>query len=119
MGSTWPTGIVPRNRSIEVRLNYNDKRHYVSLPWRPTAGSIKKAGKLRQQAQEAIKWGTFTWQEFFPDSKHANEETGAQTFKDYGQLYLNTLTCTENTKEKYAQALERFYYPSLAYRLAS
>lgn len=117
MGSTWPTGIVPRNQSIEVRLNYNDKRHYVSLPWRPTAGNIKKAGKLRQQAQEAIKWGTFTWQEFFPDSKYANEETSAKTFKDYAHLYLNTLTCTENTKEKYTQALERFYYPNLADRL--
>ncbi len=117
MGSTWPKGIMPRVQSIEIRLNYNDKRHYVTLPWRPTQGNIKKAGKLRQQAQEAIKWGTFTWQEFFPDSKYANEESGAKTFKDYATLYLNTLTCTENTKEKYEQALERLYYPKLAGKL--
>jgi site-specific recombinase XerD len=118
MGSRkWPTGIVPREKSIEIRLNLNDKRRYVNISWLPTPSNIRKAGQIRKNAQEAIKWGQFSWREFFPDSKYAEEESNDKTFGHYAAIYLKTLVCAESTQEKYQESLERFYLSSLSNRL--
>lgn len=117
MGSTWPTGVVPRDKSIEIRLNLNGKRQYVNVPWLPTQRNIVRAGKLRKEAQDAIKWNCFSWREFFPESKQAQKENGASTFGDYANIYLHTLVCADNTKLKYTQTLERLYLPKLGERL--
>jgi integrase len=120
MGSRkWPTGIVPREKSIEIRLNLNDKRRYVNISWLPTPSNIRKAGQIRKNAQEAIKWGQFSWREFFPDSKYAEEESNDKTFGHYAAIYLKTLVCAESTQEKYQESLDRFYLSSLSNRVIS
>lgn len=116
MGSQWPTGIVPREKSIEVRLTINAKRHYVYLDWPPTPTNIKKAGVVRKKAMEAVRWGQFSWKDFFPESKQAEQEKSPATFGEYAKLYLRSLTIADNTKDKYIQALDRYFMPELGDR---
>ncbi len=118
MGSTWPAGVNPRDNSIEIRLTMVGKRQYVNLPWRPTPGNITKAGKLRMEAQQAIKFGVFSWEEFFPESKQAKQERKDTmcTFSEYAARYLNVTQVTENSKRKYRDSLERVYLPAFGER---
>jgi integrase len=117
MGSKWPVGVLPREKSIEIRLNLNGKRQYVYINQLPSPANLKKAGALRRNAMEAIKWGQFSWREFFPDAKQAEQEKSPATFGQYAEIYLRTLTCADNTKEKYEQALNRYFIPELKDRM--
>lgn len=112
-----PSGVRINGKKIQIRFIYpKDSKTYESkqLDWSPTPANIKKAGVLRQQIVDAIKYDTFSWENFFPDDDRAHvEQLG--TFTDYAQSWLDS---PENdwkpqTRYKFKSILNNIWMPTL------
>lgn len=102
------TGVEMREHSIRVGFLLKDKWERETLQLEPTPANEKKAITLMSRVKFAVKAGTFTWAEFFPDSKRAaGESSGRQTFGRAADQYLESIgQLSLATRDQYANAVK-------------
>lgn len=91
-------------QEYKVRWTLNGK----SVP--PTPANEKRAHRMADDIKRQIALGTFRWEDFFPDSKHAKAaEEKRETFGKLADLWLSSKgTLAAATKDQYGTAI-RFW----------
>ena len=84
------TGVEVRDTYISVRFSYNGKRYKEVLNLRPTAGNIRFAEKLMVDVRRAISNGTFSFADFFPESKNVEHAIANPNVSEMSALFLQT-----------------------------
>jgi len=102
------TGVEPRQNTIRVNFTTAEgvwQRVTLKLP--PTPPNVRYAEKLVQRVRQAIARGTFDWAEYFPESKQAGQQAGAErTFGQWCEKYLKTKgRLALRTRDQYRNAL--------------
>lgn len=109
------TGVIERESSIRIWFMWKGKRHWETLPMRPTPANLKHANKMRQEICTRIALGVFDYEEFFPDSKTAQrieEENKKPTFRDIAEKWIKTISnLAPSTISGYRKLLDRYPYP--------
>lgn len=97
-----------RASSIRIMFTLNGKQRKETLRLPPTPKNVQHARSLAARVKRAIANGTFDYAEFFPDSKHAAQEspTSALTLAQACKTYLQGCTrLAANTQGQYRRAL--------------
>lgn len=117
MGKTrvHPTGVKVRGNAIQIKFKIKGETAYCyeTLPWPATPANITRAGHLRAEIVEKVRYGVFNYAEYFPDSPRAQITTG--TFFDYAQAWLDDPTndWTQQSRYKFKGILQRVWVPYL------
>lgn len=110
-----PTGTVePRASSIRLKFTHLGKRQVEALDLAPTPANIKAAERLLGRIQAAIGAGIYRREDFFesPGKPSAN-----QTFGEYAEQWLATLTVEHGTRKHYQAAIRNVWIPALGDKL--
>lgn len=106
MGRTG-SGVELREKSIRVGFMLNGQWTRETLKIPPTPANERYAAKLVAQINRSIAAGTFTYAEFFPDSKHAPKTAANTTFGQACDEWLKTKgRLATKTLNQYRNALE-------------
>src|SRR5690625_7329034 len=105
MGGKWP-GVKARAASIQIWFNWDGKRVWETLDWKPTPANIERAGRLRRRITTQIEAGVFDYAAEFPNSPRAIA-TAAPLFVEVAQEYLDSLSVSVNTRLDYKRILNR------------
>ena len=105
MGGKWP-GVKARAASIQIWFNWDGKRVWETLDWKPTPANIERAGRLRRRITTQIEAGVFDYAAEFPNSPRAIA-TAAPLFVEVAQEYLDSLSVSANTRLDYKRILNR------------
>lgn len=111
-----PAGIEVRNAAIRIRFAWKGKRYSETLALPPTQAGIAAASRLRDQVTQMIKLGIFDemkYAELFPNSPHAISSV-ARGFGRYAQVWLDSRSIAEGTRDNYKSVLNIWWMPYLA-----
>lgn len=110
-----PTGTVePRASSIRLKFTHLGKRQVEALSLAPTPANIKAAERLLGRIQAAIGAGIYRREDFF---ESATKDPENQTFADYAEQWLATLTVEHGTLKHYQAAIRKVWVPALGDKL--
>jgi integrase len=87
------------------------RRETLKLP--PTPANLKYAAKLREEILWKIQLGQFSYAEYFPDSKNAQEVGESPTFGKLAEKWLGTIQVETSTRKDYVKRLNRYVLPTL------
>ncbi len=116
MGGELPKGVRPRKADIQVWFMWDGRRCYEALPWSPTQANIERAGNLRSQIAQRIRYRAFTWDDYrqhFPGSPNL-PEAKVPLFQEMAQLFLNSVEVSTATRNEYRKALQKYWMPTFA-----
>lgn len=111
-----PTGVELRNDTIRIRFSWNGKRCSETLAIPPTQAGIAAASRLRDQVVQQIKHGIFDerkYAELFPGSPNAISSV-SRGFGQYAQVWLDSRSISEGTRDNYKSVLNIWWMPYLA-----
>jgi integrase len=101
------TGVELRDSSIRLSFVYNGERVRETLRLEPTPRNAQYAAKLVATINQRIKFGTFNYEEFFPDSPRAPKTERNQTFGQMCDVWLETKgRLATRTRTQYANGLK-------------
>lgn len=83
-------GVELRDKSIRVGFSHQGEWKRETLLWPPTPANQKKAAKLLADVKKAIEADSFSFAEYFPDSKRANDSGEVKSFGDCCDTWLKT-----------------------------
>lgn len=114
-----PTGIDLRGDTIRIRFSWNGKRYSETAPFSPNQTGIASAARLRDQVTNLIKLNLFDeakYLELFPNTTAIAQATvvNAPTFGEYAQIWLNSRSVTEGTRNNYKSCLNVWWMEHLA-----
>lgn len=112
-GRLWPPGISPSGSGLRIKIFAKGKCiHSETIPGDPYSKShITAAKRRRDELNSRKKLGL----SLLTDAVH---HQGTHTFTEAAQRYLNTLDARDSTSIEYERALNRYWIPALANRLA-
>lgn len=116
MGSELPKGVRPRQADIQVWFMWEGKRRFEALPWPPTQANIERAGNLRAEIAQRIRYRAFTWDDYrqhFPGSPNL-PEAKVPLFQEMAQLFLDGVEVSKATRNEYRKALQAYWMPHFA-----
>jgi len=114
LGAIRQTGLKIRPTSILVRFQYQGQRYEETVRMKPTQANIKAAARMRAEILREIELGSFTFANWFPDSKHAQKEKKTDsTFEQVAQTYMNSLMLADSTIMEYKKVLRKYWIPEL------
>jgi integrase len=79
------------------------------LDLQPTPANIKAAQRLMERIQGAVRSGTYRREDYFEGAGPRSSET----FADYAEAWLKTLTGAKSTKRSYRTAINATWRPAL------
>lgn len=91
----WPSG----KTTLRISFYYRGVRCFETLKIDATAANIKYAERLRGEILNAIERGTFSYPDYFPNSKRAHIFGHIQSKITIGELLREFLTTAKSTKE--------------------
>ncbi|HAT7074249.1 TPA: tyrosine-type recombinase/integrase [Legionella pneumophila] len=91
----WPSG----KTTLRVSFYYRGVRCFETLKIEATAANLKYAERLRGEILNAIERGTFSYPDYFPNSKRAHIFGHVQTKITVGELLREFLEEAKSTKE--------------------
>lgn len=104
-----PTGTVePLRSSIRLKFTHLGTRCVETMDLAPTPANIKAAERLMGRIQAAIHGGFYRRGDYFATAGQASLET----FEDYADAWLKTLTVAKSTKRSYRTALDATWKPA-------
>jgi Site-specific recombinase XerD len=110
-GKRYP-GVEARGNSIRIRFNYRGRRSE-TLKLEPSTANLSYVNKLRGEILRKIEIGTFSYAEYFPESKFATKDKPkAQTFKKLSEVMLETSDIATSTRYGYRKSLKRYAWPA-------
>ena len=114
-----PSGIDIRGDSIRIRFSWNGKRYSETAPFPPTKTGIQSATRLRDQVTNLIKLNLFDeakYLELFPNTTAIAQSSvvNAPTFGEYAQIWLDSRSVTEGTRNNYKSCLNVWWMKHLA-----
>lgn len=116
----FPTGIRPHGSGIKIRFTWNGNRLEPIWPRKPTKTNVVQAARLRAEITNKAKFGTLTWielAEHFPQFDQPQYlVSDVPLFSEYAQLYLDTASIGDNTRNTYRKALMKYWQPLYATR---
>lgn len=118
MGAELPAGIRPRKKDIQIWFIWEGKRRFERLPWPPTPKNVERAGSLRAEIVQRIRYRSFTWEDYrshFPHSLHL-PELEFPLFQALAQDFLDGVEVSAATRNEYRKALQRYWMPTFALR---
>ena len=92
---TWPSG----KTTLRISFYYRGVRCFETLKLEATAANLKYAERLRGEILNAIERGTFSYVDYFPNSKRAHIFGHVQTKVTIGDLLREFLAEAKSTKE--------------------
>lgn len=114
MGAIRQTGLKIRPTSILIRFQYQGQRYEETVRMKPTQANIKAAARMRAEILREIELGSFTFANWFPDSKHAKKEKKTDsTFEQVALSYMNSLMLANSTLMEYKKILRKYWVPEL------
>lgn len=111
-----PRGVELRGETLRIRFQWNGKRCSESLPYPATQAGIAAASRLRDQVAQLLKLGVFDelkYSELFPNSPNAISSV-SRGFGQYAQVWLDSRSITEGTRDNYKSVLNVWWMPYLA-----
>ncbi|MBT2325547.1 DUF3596 domain-containing protein [Variovorax paradoxus] len=115
MKSKLPKGVeITESGALRIWFMLKGQRVREPIGLSYSVPNAKVAERLRNKVVEAIDRGTFTFAEFFPDSKRASEHVDGKTFKEIAELWFKSKLqegVKRNTQIKYRQLLDQFWLP--------
>ncbi|MWV17515.1 tyrosine-type recombinase/integrase [Pseudomonas sp. L-22-4S-12] len=111
-----PRGVELRGETLRIRFKWNGKRCSESLPYPATQAGIAAASRLRDQVAQLLKLGVFDelkYSELFPNSPNAISSV-SRGFGQYAQVWLDSRSITEGTRDNYKSVLNVWWMPYLA-----
>lgn len=111
-----PAGIELRNDTLRLRFSWNGKRCSETLTYPATQAGIAAASRLRDKVVQLIKLGIFDelkYAEMFPNSPNALSSV-SRGFGRYAQVWLDSRTISEGTRDNYKSVLNVWWMPYLA-----
>lgn len=109
MGRRATGTVEPRKTNIRLKFTHDGRRCVEPLDLPPTPPNIKAAQRLLAKILGAIEAGYYRRDDFFESSR----PEAAQTFKEYAEEWLKTLTVEKSTLRSYRTALAASWYPTL------
>jgi integrase len=79
-------GVKAKGDRIEVTFTWNSKTYRPTLDWRPSATTLKRAAKLREQIVEQIRHGKFSFADHFPDYKFIDRVASRDSGRTWGAV---------------------------------
>lgn len=116
MGRELPKGVRPRKADIQIWFMWNGRRYFEALPWAPAQANIERAGDLRAEIAQRIRYRAFTWEDYrqhFPGSPNL-PEAKVPLFQEMAQLFLDGVEVSKATRSEYRKALNRYWMPTFA-----
>ena len=106
-------GVEARDNSIRIHFTWNDEARKETLrtdgkPMAPTPANLKYAHRLAQEIRDKIKFGTFSYADYFPASPNATTGQGV-TLAERLDLWLGVQTDKENSTLKGYRAAVSFW----------
>lgn len=111
-----PRGVELRGDTLRIRFSWNDKRCSETLTYPATQTGIANAARLRDQVVQMIKLGVFNelkYSELFPNSPNAISSV-SRGFGQYAQVWLDSRSISEGTRDNYVSVLNVWWMPYLA-----
>jgi integrase len=96
--------------AIRLKFTVHRVRHAETLDLKPTAPNLKAAQRILAQVLAAIQAGVYRREDFFAG---AGRPTATQTFAEYADEWLLTLTVEKSTRRSYTTALRATWKPAL------
>jgi len=100
--------------AIRLKFTVHGVRHAETLDLKPTAPNLKASHRILAQVLAAIQAGVYRREDFFAG---AGKPTATQTFAEYADEWLKTLTLEKSTRRSYKTALEATWKPALGDKL--
>ncbi|KXS51465.1 MAG: phage integrase family protein [Marinobacter sp. T13-3] len=114
MAAIRQKGLKIRPSSIQIRFIYQGRRYEETVKLKPTQANIKAVARMREELLREIELGTFSFSNWFPDSKHAKKEVvGDGTFSEVAKAYMKSLTLASSTIGEYQKILDKYWLPEL------
>src|SRR5258706_617600 len=100
------TNVELRGNDIRIRFTWNRKRYCEPISRRPTKANEKWAIRHADDVRRAIHNGTFSFEHFFPDSKHCVAAARTGDFAHYEDLWLSAKSgLADATRQQYKLSL--------------
>lgn len=115
----FPQGVYVHGNRIYMRFQWNGKRVKQSLPDKVTQRNIERAGQIRHEIVSRIRFGNFTYDDFFTYFPHRLPKTvmtEPKFFGRYAQVWLDSVEVSANTRNEYKKVLNRYWMPRYATR---
>lgn len=111
-----PRGVELRGDTLRIRFKWHGKRCSETLTYPTTQAGIAAAARLRDQVAQMIRLGVFNEQkyaELFPTSPNAAYSV-SRAFGPFAQVWLDSRSITEGTRDNYKSTLNVWWMPYLA-----
>jgi integrase len=108
MGRRSTGTVEPLKTAIRLKFTVNGARCVETLDLRPTPANIKAAERLMSRVQDAIRAGSYRHADFFDTPGRKT----AQTFGEYADEWLATLTVEKSTRRSYKTAINATWRPA-------
>jgi integrase len=109
MGRRATGSVEARETCIRLKFTHLGKRQVEKLELRPSPANVRAAEKMMARIQGAIDAGVYRREDFFDSPGKAG---GRQTFAEYADAWLETLTVAKSTKRLYKTALKMTWKPA-------
>lgn len=115
MGRRKDTGVTSRSdSSITVQFYWNGINCRETLKLEPTKQNMQYVSRLRSEILRKITLGTFSYAEYFPNSKRAAiDRPKIPVFKDLADTWLNIIKANQaySTYLTYRKYLDKYWLP--------
>jgi integrase len=114
-----PQGVSLEGNRIIVRFTWNGERIREPINLSPTPKNIERAGTLRSEITQRIRFNNFTlidYAKYFPNSRRVPQNNAADLFGQLAQEWLDHVEVSPNTRGEYKKALNRYWMPLYAPR---
>jgi integrase len=108
MGRRSTGTVEPLKTTIRLKFTHLGARCVETLDLAPTPANIKAAERLMGRIMGAISAGVYRRQDYFT----TQGQTSHETFADYADAWLKTLTVAKSTRRSYKTALEATWKPA-------
>lgn len=117
--STLPPGVSLRGETIWIRFTWAGTRYAEAYPFPASPENIRRAGRAYRDIRQKIRLGVFGLEDFrayFPGSPRAHQAGPDTLFGTVAQHWLDNVDVSQNTRDEYRKALNRYWMPLFATR---
>jgi len=115
----FPDGVSVEGDRIVIRFSWNGERCRETYAYPATPKNIERAGNLRSEIAQRIRFKNFTlsdYKKYFPHSKRVETMGTAPMFGRIAQDWLDAIEVSAATRDEYRKAINRYWMPLYAER---
>ena len=104
-------GVEVHKGRVRIAITWQGRRVYETTEFKPTASGLAAAGRLRKQIHDEIKYGTFLYRHYFPNSPRAQQDT--HSFYELAKRYIAQMESSKSasTVTGYRKMVNNYWLP--------